>query len=68
MCTGSAVRGGISFMLANQAEEVHRIVGDLRLAREFGDAGGEPAASQHGSRRHPRPHRRKAKGPTKPPA
>ncbi len=44
--TGRAGRRGtgISFVLADQADEVHRIARDLGLATEFGGAGGPKAA------------------------
>jgi ATP-dependent RNA helicase RhlE len=48
--TGRAGRQGtgISFVLADQADEVRRMAGDLGLAREFGAAGGnrKPAAGR----------------------
>jgi ATP-dependent RNA helicase RhlE len=49
--TGRAGRQGtgISFVLADQADEVRRMAGDLGLAREFGAAGGAvgaPAAAR----------------------
>jgi len=57
--TGRAGRRGtgISFVLANQADEVRRMAGDLGLHREFGDARGEPTASRHGSARRSRRRR-----------
>ena len=67
--TGRAGRRGtgISFVLADQADEVRRMAGDLGLSREFGDHGrvaggdhgrpavqGKPTASRHGSARRSR--------------
>jgi ATP-dependent RNA helicase RhlE len=51
--TGRAGRRGtgISFVLAEQAEEVRRMAGDLGLAREFGSAREGSASKQPGSRR-----------------
>ncbi|HEX5762743.1 MAG TPA: DEAD/DEAH box helicase [Solirubrobacterales bacterium] len=45
--TGRAGRRGtgISFVLADQSEEVRRMAGDLGLAREFGGGHGKPTAS-----------------------
>ena len=45
--TGRAGRQGtgISFVLADQADEVRRMAGDLGLAREFGAAGIRPSAA-----------------------
>jgi len=61
--TGRAGRRGtgISFVLADQADKVRRMAGDLGLAREFGGARDEPTASRHGSARRPRRRRAKAK-------
>ncbi len=63
--TGRAGRRGtgISFVLADQADEVRRMAGDLGLSREFGDVSGAPGG--HGKRPHagsrrPRRHRSKA--------
>jgi ATP-dependent RNA helicase RhlE len=60
--TGRAGRRGtgISFVLADQADEVRRMAGDLGLGREFGGAGSErgprtgrpPGKARHARRRH----------------
>jgi ATP-dependent RNA helicase RhlE len=59
--TGRAGRRGtgISFVLADQAEEVRRMAGDLGLAHQLGSVRGEPTGSRHGTARRPR-RRRKA--------
>ena len=63
--TGRAGRTGtgISFVLADQADEVRRMAGDLGLAREFngaeGNRGNQPASRAHGKRNHSRSRRRK---------
>jgi superfamily II DNA/RNA helicase len=63
--TGRAGRTGtgISFVLADQAEEVRRMAGDLGLAREFngaeGNRGKQSASRAHGERNHSRSRRRK---------
>ena len=58
--TGRAGRRGtgISFVLADQADEVRRMAGDLGLSREFGGGPVEPTASRHGSARRSRRRRR----------
>ncbi len=63
--TGRAGRTGmgISFVLADQADEVRRMAGDLGLAREFngaeGNRGKQSASRGHGKRNHSRSRRRK---------
>jgi superfamily II DNA/RNA helicase len=49
--TGRAGRSGtgISFVLADQAEDVRRMAGDLGLAREYGGATGTPPPPRHTS-------------------
>jgi ATP-dependent RNA helicase RhlE len=65
--TGRAGRRGtgISFVLADQAEEVRRMAGALGLAREFGGGHGKPSASptvsRSGSARRRRRRRRTAR-------
>jgi len=67
--TGRAGRRGtgISFVLAEQADDVRRMAGDLGLAREFGlapgfgGAGREPTGSRHGSARRSGRRRAQAK-------
>jgi ATP-dependent RNA helicase RhlE len=56
--TGRAGRRGtgISFVLADQTDEVRRIAGDLGLAREFGDHG-KPTVSRQGAPRRRRRRR-----------
>ena len=64
--TGRAGRRGtgISFVLADQADEVRRMAGDLGLAREFNGAEGKRGQRTtnrtHGKRDHARSRRRKA--------
>ncbi|MDQ3726126.1 MAG: DEAD/DEAH box helicase [Actinomycetota bacterium] len=50
--TGRAGRRGtgISFVLADQADEVRRMAGDLGLAREYGGAAGQKPAADRGGR------------------
>ncbi|HEU5142747.1 MAG TPA: DEAD/DEAH box helicase [Solirubrobacterales bacterium] len=58
--TGRAGRQGtgISFVLADQAEQVRRMAGDLGLSRQFGGPPEKSTASRHGA---PRRRRRRAK-------
>jgi len=58
--TGRAGRQGtgISFVLADQAEQVRRMAGDLGLGRQFGGPPEKPTASRHGA---PRRRRRRRK-------
>jgi ATP-dependent RNA helicase RhlE len=59
--TGRAGRRGtgISFVLADQADEVGRMAGDLGLSREFGSVGGERDAQADRPQTSPRQRRRR---------
>jgi ATP-dependent RNA helicase RhlE len=64
--TGRAGRQGtgISFVLADQAEEVRRMAGDLGLSREFGAAGFRQPASSRPSNGQSRSRNRRARSRT----